>query len=422
MFKLAFASLWNRRGSAVLTMLAIAISVSLLLGVERVREQTRQNFANTVSGTDIIVGARTGQVQLLLSSVFHIGSMTNTLSGESYAYLRDLPEVQWHIPIALGDSVKGAPVVATSNAFFDHFQYGNKTALTFAAGESFAADTEVVVGAQVASEQQLRVGENITLSHGSGGISFSDHDEQPFTVVGVLARTGTPVDKAVYVPLAGLALLHGETVGSAETDNHTHDHDHGHEPHASNGATAEQSLSAVLLGLQAKPLALRLQRDINTYAGEPLTAIMPGMTLQQLWKTLNIFEQTLAAIATLVVVTGLLGMLTALLSSLRERRREMAVLRAVGAGPSHVFALLMSEALLLTVLGCGIGVGVLYIAQISVATLFASHLGIQLTLTGLSATEWQLLALVVGASLVMSIIPAWRAYKLSLADGLTVKL
>lgn len=422
MFKLALYSLLNRRSSAVLTVFAIALSVLLLLGVERVREQVRANFANTVSGTDIIVGARTGQVQLLLSSVFHIGSMTNTLSWDSYEYLQELPQVRWHIPLALGDSVGGAPVVATTNDFFQHFQYGSRQPLEFATGEHFSGPTDVVVGALVASQQGHEVGAGITIAHGAGGISFSQHDTHDFQVRGVLKATGTPVDKAVYIPLEGLALVHDEVTGTSAPDSE-HEHDHAHDnEHMDEHSGPTQTLSAVLLGLESKPYAIRMQRQINTYTMEPLTAIMPGMTLQQLWQTLSVFEQALFVITILVVITGLLGMLTTLLASLRERRREMAVLRAVGAGPGTIFTLLVSEAALLTLLGCVAGVVGLYAAQLIAAPLLAEQLGLSLTITGLQTNEWALLGLVLIAGILVSLFPAWRAYKLSLADGLTVKL
>src|SRR5690554_5673627 len=147
MMKLALASLLNRKASAWLTIIAIAVSTLLLLGVERVRSQTQDNFANTISGTDLIVGARTGSTQLLLSSVFHIGTLNNTMTWDSYEYVQNLRGVAWHIPIALGDSVGGFPVVATTDAFFDHFQFGNRQSLSFAAGTAFGVAESAVLGA-----------------------------------------------------------------------------------------------------------------------------------------------------------------------------------------------------------------------------------------------------------------------------------
>lgn len=268
MMRIALASLFNRQASAWLTILAIAVSTLLLLGVERVRHQAQENFANTISGTDLIVGARTGSTQLLLSSVFHIGALNNTLSWQSYQHLQTLRGVAWHIPLAMGDSFGEYPVVATTTDFFEHFQYADKQALAFTQGGAFTTASTAVLGAEVAARRQLQVGDDFTIAHGSGGISFSDHDAHPFQVSGILQRTGTPVDQAVYIPLLGLGLVHGEVAVSNNADDHNHEHDHSHlhEPPV-------YTLSAVLLGLSNRPLALRLQRDINTYKGEPLTAI-----------------------------------------------------------------------------------------------------------------------------------------------------
>lgn len=408
MIRLAIKSLMNRRASVLLTVIAIAVSVTLLLAVERVREQVQSHFANTVSGTDLIIGARTGQTQLLLSSVFHIGSMTNNMSWESFEDIRERPEVSWAIPMSLGDSVQGLPVVATTKAYFEHFKYGNKQALEFSQGSAFASDEEVVLGADAAEKLSKTMGNDIIIAHGSGGISFSEHDEHPLTVTGVLQRTGTPVDQAVFVTLHSLEMIH-----SGEHEHSGHDHH--------NEAPAD-SISAALLGLKAKPLALRLQRQINTYEKEPLTALLPGMTLQELWKTLRVFEQALTAISAMVVLIGLLGMLTIMLASLRERRREMAVLRAVGAGPGTIFGLLLSEALLLTVVGAFSGLLLLYGLQWSLAGVIQSQTGLILSTTWPGASEWWRMALVIIVGFMLSLIPAWRAYRQSLADGLTVKI
>ncbi|MGM0630046.1 MAG: ABC transporter permease [Pseudomonadota bacterium] len=408
MIRLAIKSLMNRRASVLLTVIAIAVSVTLLLAVERVREQVQSHFANTVSGTDLIIGARTGQTQLLLSSVFHIGSMTNNMSWKSFEDIRKRPEVSWAIPMSLGDSVQGLPVVATTNAYFEHFKYGNKQALEFSQGSAFSSDEEVILGADAADKLSKAIGDDIIIAHGSGGISFSEHDQHPLTVTGILQRTGTPVDQAVLVTLHSLEMIH-----SGEHEHSGHDH-HNEAP--------TESISAAMLGLKAKPLALRLQRQINTYEKEPLTALLPGMTLQELWKTLRVFEQALTVISAMVVLIGLLGMLTIMLASLRERRREMAVLRAVGAGPGTIFGLLLSEALLLTVVGAFSGLLLLYGLQWSLAGVIQSQTGLIFSATWPSASEWWRIALVIVVGFMLSLIPAWRAYRQSLADGLTVKI
>lgn len=408
MFKLAFKSLLNRRSSILLTITAIAVSVALLLAVERVKEQVQHNFANTVSGTDLIVGPRGSQIQLLLASIFHIGSMTNTMSWHSYEAITSRPEVSWAVPVSLGDSVGGLPVVATTPAYFQHYRYANQQPLEMKNGRWFRQKAEAVLGIEAARQLALSVGDRLTIAHGSGGLSFSEHSEHPIKVVGVLATTGTPVDQAVYVNLQTIESVHGL---SGSGDNQSHQHAH-----------PAESISAALVGLNVKPLALRLQREFNTYDAEPLTALMPGLTLQQLWKTLNVFEQTLNGMSAVVVLIGLIGMLTILLASLRERRREMAVLRAVGAGPLTLFSLLVTEAVLVTFIATLAGLGLLYLAQWLLMDVIHEQTGILFSLNLPTTAEWWRMGLVIVAGFVLSLIPAWRAYRQSLSDGLTVKV
>lgn len=431
LLRLAAASLASRKTNALLTLLSIAISVMLLLGVERVSEQTRAGFANTISGTDLIVGARSGPVNLMLFSVFHIGNPTTNVSWEGYTHWRDHEQVAWSIPIALGDSFRGQPVIATDNSFFRHFQYGERQEVDFAEGKPFANPEQVVVGAGVAREHELAVGDSIVIAHGTGSVSFQHHEDDPVTITGVLSSTGTPVDQAVYIPLRALAQMHGEEASheesneqrrpdfsnAAEPDGHAHN-----DEHTDDAEPPVESLSAFFVGLHSKPRAIFMQRAINTWGQEPLTAIMPGATLQELWRTLNVFERTLSVVSGFVLLTGLMGMLATLIASLQERRREMAVLRSLGAGPGTVFMLLVSEAMLLTVTGIGVGVALLYGLMLGMAPWLQSSFGVVIEIGGLSAAEWQRIGIVAIAALIISCLPAWRAYRNSLTDGLSIRL
>ena len=445
--KLAIASLLSRKSNAILTLLAIAISVMLLLGVERVSQETRTGFANTISGTDLIVGARSGNVNLLLYSVFHIGNPTNNVSWETYLHWANNSQVTWSVPIALGDSVRGFPVVATEPTFFEYFRYGQQQPLVFTSGAPFSQEN-AVIGAEVARQLRLKVGDELVVAHGTGSISFHEHDDQPLTITGVLARTGTPVDQAIYISLRDLDIMHG---GHAH-DDHDHEHqsnehehhehhnqhadEHEHHEHHSQHADENEhhggeqhheqppipSVSAFMLGLQSRPRAIFMQREINTYRPEPLTAIMPGATLQDLWRTLSGFERALSVVSGFVLLAGLLGMLATILASLRERRREMAVLRSIGAGPGTIFTLLVSETVVLTLAGIAVGIGMLYGFIFALAPYIQSNFGVVVELGGISSAEWLRVAIVLGAGFVISLIPAWQAYRNSLTDGLSMRL
>ncbi|HHC6592979.1 ABC transporter permease [Vibrio parahaemolyticus] len=414
--KLAWKSLMNRKATAVLTIMTVAISVILLLGVERIRTQAKDSFANTISGTDLIVGGRSGQVNLLLYSVFRIGNATNNIDWKSYQEFSQHRAIDWAIPISLGDSHKGFRVMGTNHSYFEHYKYGSKQPLTFSKGKEFNGLFETVLGSDVAKQLGYQIGSEIIIAHGISDVGFSRHDKLPFKVVGILAPTGTPVDKTVHVSLEAIEAIHvgwesGARLGPTPDAKVLQERDF-----------QPKQITAMLVGLKSRIQTFALQRQINNYPKEPLSAIMPGVALHELWGMMSVAEQALMAVSGFVVIAGLLGMLSSLLTSLQERRREMAILRAMGARPRHVFSLLISEASLLTAAGIVTGVLGLYAILALLQPLIQQHYGINLTLSTLSAYEWMLLSFVQCAGIVIGFIPAFRAYRQSLSDGMTIRI
>nr|WP_272932292.1 ABC transporter permease [Vibrio parahaemolyticus] len=406
----------NRKATAVLTIMTVAISVILLLGVERIRTQAKDSFANTISGTDLIVGGRSGQVNLLLYSVFRIGNATNNIDWKSYQEFSQHRVVDWAIPISLGDSHKGFRVMGTNHSYFEHYKYGSKQPLTFSKGKEFNGLFETVLGSDVAKQLGYQIGSEIIIAHGISDVGFSRHDKLPFKVVGILAPTGTPVDKTVHVSLEAIEAIHvgwesGARLGPTPDAKVLQERDF-----------QPKQITAMLVGLKSRIQTFALQRQINNYPKEPLSAIMPGVALHELWGMMSVAEQALMAVSGFVVIAGLLGMLSSLLTSLQERRREMAILRAMGARPRHVFSLLISEASLLTAAGIVTGVLGLYAILALLQPLIQQHYGINLTLSTLSAYEWMLLSFVQCAGIVIGFIPAFRAYRQSLSDGMTIRI
>ncbi|MBB6342500.1 putative ABC transport system permease protein [Pseudomonas fluvialis] len=418
LLRLALTSLNNRRFTALLTVFAIALSVCLLLAVERIRTETRASFASTISGSDLIVGARSGSVNLLLYSVFRIGNATNNIRWDSFEHFAAHPRVKWAIPLSLGDSHRGYRVLGTSAAYFERYQYGRNQALQLAQGKPFNDLFEVVLGAEVADALHYKVGQQIVLAHGVSTVSLVKHDDKPFTVVGILARTGTPVDRTLHISLAGMEALHV-------------DWQNGMPARGAAKLSAEQAraldlqpraITAMLLGLNSKIATFSLQREINEFRGEPLLAILPGVALQELWSLMGTAEKALFVVSLFVVLTGLIGMLTAILTSLNERRREMAILRSVGARPWHIGSLLVLEAFSLAAAGVGLGLALLYIGIAASRGWLRTQYGLDLPLAAPNLYEWQLLGAILAAALLMGVIPALRAYRQSLSDGLSIRL
>jgi putative ABC transport system permease protein len=414
--RLALQSLRNRALTAFLTVLAIAFSVTLLLGVEKVRTGARQSFADTISGTDLIVGARSGSIQLLLYSVFRIGNATNNITWKSYQDIAQRPEVDWIVPMSLGDSHHGFRVLGTTPDFFKRYQYRRGQKLQFAHGKPFDDLFDAVIGADVAEALGYKVGDEIVVAHGLGSVSFVEHADKPFRVSGVLEKTGTPVDRTVHVGLDAIEAIHvdwqsgipqpGQTVSADEVRQMD---------------LAPTAITAALVGLKSKLATFKLQRMINEYRAEPLSAIIPGAALQELWGLVGTAETALAVVSAMVVATALLGMVTMILTTLNERRREMAILRSVGARPTTILGLLATEAGLLTLAGVILGVVLLYVALGIMQPYVDRTYGLHLSIDPPTVRELWTLAAIVLAGFLAGLIPALRAYRLSLADGMTVR-
>ncbi|HEX2827673.1 MAG TPA: ABC transporter permease [Burkholderiales bacterium] len=413
---LAARSAWNRRLTLFMTLAAVALSVALLLGVDRIRRDARESFAQSVSGTDLVVGARTSPVQLMLYAVFRIGGATHNMQFDSYKAIKAHPLVKWAIPLSIGDSHGGFPVVGTDGGYFEHFRYGTGDALAFSAGKPFADIFEAVVGFEVGERLGYKTGDRITLSHGSGGL-HAEHGDKPFTVTGVLARTGTPVDRSVHVPLEAIEAIHLDWQGGAPIPGVSIPAEH-----VRKFDVTPKDITAVLVGLKTRAAVFRMQKVVNEYKPEPLVGVLPGVALDELWQVVGIAERVLLAVSAMVVIVGLAGLVAVVLAGLNERRRELAILRSVGARPRDVFVLLMVEALGITLAGALAGVALLAVLTLALAKFAAARYGLIIEPTFVAGSEWLLLGAVVAVGVLASLVPGYRAYKLSLADGLTPRL
>lgn len=410
---LAWRSLISRRFAAVMTATTIALGACLLLSVERVRIQAHNSFSSTVSGTDLIVGARTSPTALLLYSVFHVGEPTNNVSWETYQQISSLPEVAWTVPLLLGDSHRGFRVVGTERSFFQHYQYGAKHALQFKQGAAFSNVHQAVLGNQVARSLGYRVGDRIVLAHGTADTTLHEHGDQPFAVVGILAATGTPVDATVMVSLESIEAIHADWQSGV------------HIP--GSGMSGTQSLepasvTAFLVGLKSRASTFAVQRFINQFEDEPLLVILPGITLQQLWRITGGVERAFRIVSSVVVVVGLMGMVTAMVTTLATRRREMAILRSLGARPRQIAGMWVLESMILCVAGLLAGCLLLHLVAYALQAWLLQHHGYALDLSRPTLREgWLLLGVLVAGALA-GVIPAVMAYRRTLADGLSWRL
>ncbi len=412
--RLAWQSLLARRLTVALTVFAMALSIALLLGVEKVRTGAKASFADTISGTDLIVGARSGTVELLLYSVFRIGNATNNVSWDSYQDVVARNEVAWSVPLSLGDSHRNFRVLGTTTAFFDHYKFRGGVSVEFAEGQVFDDLYDTVLGSDVAAELGYVLNEEIIISHGIA--SFTHHDDKPFQIRGVLEKTGTPIDRTVFVSLEAIEAIHADWQSGGQSRDKTsievvRDMD-----------LTPKAITAALIGVGSKLEIFTLQRWVNQYKQEPLMAILPGLTLGELWSILGVAESALVAVSAMVVVTALLGMAAMIFSGLNERRREMAILRAVGARPRTILTLLLTEAALMCCAAVMLGLGLLYSILYVARSYLDATFGLYLQLGVPTGREWVILGLVIAFGTLVSLGPAWRAYRMSLADGMQLNM
>jgi len=410
--RIALHSLASRRTTALITVFSITVSLFVLLGISHIRHEAKHSFGQAVSGVDLIVGPRTGQLNLLLYAVFHLGNATNNIDWKSYEILKDHPDVAWSIPLSLGDSHQGYPVLGTIPEYFHLFRYGQRQALAFFSGQAFKRPYDVVLGAEVASALNYNIGDKLVLAHGMATTSFSLHQNSPFQVSGILAPTGTPVDRTLHIDLSDLKAIHQDWQSGTLAPSHQHDNSDHH------FNTEPESVTAVMVGMKNRLTTFNLQREINNYQDEALMAILPGIALSELWQMMSWVEKTLGFIALLVLFASLLGLATMLLSTLQQRRRETALLRVLGLRPLALLVLLELEALLLVATGAIAAISLLKAGLIMTQPLLSQRYGLFLSEHILTGHLLNTLGLVFAATFVIALLPAVSAYRQGLHSSL----
>lgn len=404
--KLALLSLKDRKGSVMLSLMAMTVSIFVLLGVEHIRSQTKENFSSTVSGVDLIVGARTGSVNLLLYSVFRIGAPTNNIRWQTYENITNNIQVKWAIPISLGDSHKGYRVLGTTKDYFQHFSYGKKNRLAFKKGREFEEVFDLVLGSEVAHKLGYKLGDSVALAHGIAATSFSMHDDRPFTVVGILQATGTPIDQTLHVSLQGIEAIHIDWQQGIKRSNSTLT-----QSDLEQADLAPKSITAFMLGLKSKIATFQVQRAINQYTPEPVVAILPGVALSELWRMISILERTLLLVSALIFVAACLGVSAMLLASIRERRREIQLLRIIGAPPYVLFLLIQLEAFIITLISCILGATLLVASLVILQGYLVLQYGVYIDINLLTDKSLTLMGCVLLASMIAALIPSFSGYR-----------
>lgn len=345
-FRLAIRSLLNRRFSAAVCIIMVALSTLALLAVDTVYRGTQSAFGRSVQGIDLIVGAPTGDINLLLFSAFHVGAPSRALSWQSFTHWREADGVSSAVPLMLGDSHRGFRVIGTDSSLFDYLKQQHSNT-PFAEGETFTHVFDITLGHEVARKLDYQLGDQLTLSHGLGTRSFQQHKDRSFTVTGILALTGTPIDKTLQISTDAIEAIHWTPAKLATL---------AVQPMIGEvNALQPESLSAFYLTLDSKFKTFQVQRAINQNNTEPMQAILPGVAITQLWAMLDWVEAALLSLGLLAAILAAIGVSMALLGHLDRRIAEFQLLQILGARRRFIFSLLGFEAAALVVAGMLLG-------------------------------------------------------------------
>lgn len=405
---LVLASMRMRWVPVALLTLSLVASVFLLLASDRIKTATQSAFNRSVNGVDLIVGTRTGQIETVLYSVFNLGQPIANLDAQRIEQLRADEQIDWVVPIALGDSYGPYRVVATTDEYFMRLRDVNNQALVFDQGQAFASARHVVLGAQVAAQMDNPMGRRLQLAHGSGGLAKA-HDDIDFEVVGVLAPTGTPIDQTLMVSLEAYVLLHigwrnGQRIISLDR-------------FADSELPPIDSVTAAFVGLK-NPLSLfQTARRIND--SEVMGAVVPGIALAQLWQIVDQIEAAFALLGQLIVGLSLLGILAVSLTALDARRQEFSILRACGASPWQLARLILTEAVAISLAAGLIALALVNLASWLLSRWLILEYSITPELSFVQPVEWLYILVVVASSALVALIPALMVYRRSLQQGLS---
>ena len=415
MLSLLLKSMRSRIIPTSLVTISLMASMVLLLSIERIQQGAEEGFNQSISGVDAIIGPRSSSIELVLYTVFHLGRPTNNITTKTVNDVKLRGDISWLVPIALGDSHKGFRVVATEPNYFEHIKYANGQPLVFSKGVAFAELSETVLGSDVAEKLSYRVGSKIQITHGSVESVGSKHDDFSFVVTGILNKTGTPIDQAIFLDLKGYELLHlgwksGKKIFNLDDINLSS---------LPEDALIPKTVTAAFIGLKSKLTLFNFSKNIREYPKEAISAVIPGIALSELWSIVGLVDKGFQLLSWIIIAISLIAMVTLIIASLDNRKQEMTIYRANGASPKFLAMMVLCESL---VIGLTAIVGA--IVLVTIVTYFATAqlnlaLGISPSFKWISMGEITVFSFILLAGALSSLIPAVMVFRKNLHQTLS---
>jgi putative ABC transport system permease protein len=398
--------------SSAITVLSVALAAGLTMAVFAIRSQTYDAFTGGPIGFDAVLGARGSQLQLVLNTIFHLETSPGNIPWTLYRQMADYPQVELAIPYAVGDNYQGYRIVGTTPEIFTEFEYQKgKPFQVQAGGRFFEVDTrEAVVGSYVAEHAGLTLGTTFMPYHGLSTDPQQQH-KNVYTVVGVLQTTNSPSDRVVWIPIEGVYRMSGHVLrGTGQV----------YRPQEGEAIAEEhREVSAVMLKFRTPQAGLFLSQQINRQGTVATLAWPIARVMAELFDRLGWVNRILTLVAYLVVVVAAGSIVASLYNTMNERRREFAILRALGARKATVFAAIVMEATTITALGAVVGF-VVYGAILAAAfVVVRAQTGVVLDAVRLDPALWMTPAGMIAIGALAGLVPAFKAYRTDVVSNLT---
>jgi len=424
LWNIAWQNIRERALSSTLTALSISLGVALVVAVLAIHSTIDRAFRRGAQGYDLIVGAKGGQLPLVLSTVFYLqlNQQLDPVSYELYKKLTSGPlasGVQLAVPVCLGHEYKDCPVVATNQDMFDRLRYGNNQKYEFAVGTNFRDEKpfEAVVGATASQRTDLKLGSKFRpVATGLERTWHGEKGHEDFTVVGILSPTGTPNDRAIFINLEGFfrcpAHAHERQTSVASKEL------------ADSEAHHEHPLSAILVCTKLDEnfqAAMSLPDEINrnTDSGTQAMAVKPAIVIADLFdRIIGNVQLVLLVLSALVVVVAGMGILLSIYNSMNDRRHDIAVMRALGASRGIVMSVILLESILLALGGGLLGVLLGHGLTGLLAPMIASEVGVSVAAFEFQTVELLLVPGLIVLATVVGYLPAAVAYRTDVAKSL----
>jgi putative ABC transport system permease protein len=382
-WKIVLKNIAQRKLSSTLTSASIGLGVAVVVAVLALRSQARSGFDQSAFGYDLVVGGKGSALQLVLNTVYHMDRSQGNLARERFRELAAHKAVTAAIPLSVGDSYRGARIVGTTDAFFTAFGFGVE-------GRPFREGAfEAVLGSAAAARTGLKPGDAFQASHGVEEAGET-HDEK-WTVVGVMKPTGTPNDRAIFITLDSFYHIkdHRETSG----------------------------VSAVIVKARSPASALQLQYDLNQLPD--VLAASPAGVMAEFFDKFDWVPLLLLAVSGLVVVMAAVSIFVAIYNSMAERRRPIAIMRALGARRSTVLSIVVLEAAALSLFGAAGGLALGHALTAAAGGVISARSGVPISALAFHPQELAVVAGVLLLGAAAGFLPALKAYRTDIADGLS---